>query len=182
MTLEWHRDLRSRSGPNPCAPAARSSSTTCCNTASISPLACPAKAISPRSTRFYDARDSIRLIACRQKARRLRHGRGLRQADGPAGHLLRHARPRRHQRGHRPAYRLPGFDADDPVHRPGRARLSRPRGVPGDRLPAHVRPRRQMGRRRSTMPSAFPIREPAPSIALHRAARARWCWRCPKTC
>ncbi len=45
--------------------------------------------------------------------------RSLRQADGQAGHLLRHARTGRHQRLDRRAHGVPGFDADDPVHRPG---------------------------------------------------------------
>ena len=54
--------------------------------------------------------------------RRRQHGGGLRQADRQARHLLRHPRAGRHQRQHRLAYRLPGFDADDPAGRPGGAR------------------------------------------------------------
>ena len=46
-----------------------------------------------------------------------------------------------------PAYRATGFDADDPVRRPGRARHARARGVPGARLPRGVRLDRQMGDR-----------------------------------
>ena len=55
--------------------------------------------------------------------RRRDDGRGLWQADRPARHLLRHPRPRRHQCLRRRPYRPAGFDADDPVHRPGRARM-----------------------------------------------------------
>ncbi|KAG0929695.1 hypothetical protein G6F31_017258 [Rhizopus arrhizus] len=47
------------------------------------------------------------------------YGRGLRQADRRARHLLRDARPGRHQRQHRRAHRLPGLHADDPVRGPG---------------------------------------------------------------
>ena len=88
--------------------------------------------------------------------RRLQHGRGLWQADGPARHLLRDPRPRRHQCLHRAAYRLPGFDADDPADRPGRPRPDRARGLPGDRLPPHVRAASPNGWRRSTTRGASP--------------------------
>ena len=47
------------------------------------------------------------------------------------------------------------FDADDPPGRPGGARDARPRGVPGDRLPADVRQHRQMGAR-DRRPGAHP--------------------------
>ena len=47
-------------------------------------------------------------------------GGGLWQAHGPARHLLRHPRPRRHQCQPRRPHRDAGFDADDPVRRPGR--------------------------------------------------------------
>ena len=73
------------------------------------------------------------------------HGGGLRQAHRQARHLLRDPRARRHQCQHRIAYRLPGFDAHDPAGRPGGARNHRPRGLPGDRLPPHVRPDGQVG-------------------------------------
>ena len=61
---------------------------------------------------------------------------------------------------HRRAHGVPGFDADDPLHRPGRQRLRRPRGVPGNRLPPHVRPDGQVG-------GADRPRRPHPRI--HRA-------------
>ena len=37
------------------------------------------------------------------------------------------------------------LDADDPIHRPGWARLSRPRGLPGGRFPGDVWPACKMG-------------------------------------
>ncbi len=73
------------------------------------------------------------------------HGRGLRQAHRPARRLLRHARSRRIARGDRRPYGAAGFDADDPVRRPGGAQPSRPRRFPGGRLPADVREVREVG-------------------------------------
>ena len=64
---------------------------------------------------------------------------------GTPGHRLRHARSRRDQRGDRHSHGRAGFDADDRVRRPGRQRHGRSRSVPGNRLPADVRQRRQMG-------------------------------------
>ena len=78
--------------------------------------------------------------------RRRLHGGGARQARRPAGHRARHARPRRLQRGDRHPHRGPGLDADGRAGRPGRHRIGGPRGIPGNRLPAHVRQRRQVGR------------------------------------
>ena len=71
--------------------------------------------------------------------------RGVRQADRPARHRLRHPRTRRVERRRRHPYGDAGFDADDRLRRPGRRRFRRSRSVPGNRLPAHVRQRRQMG-------------------------------------
>ena len=108
--------------------------------------------------------------------RRRQHGRGLRQADRQAGDRLRDARSGCDQCQHRPAYRLPGFDADDPAGRPGGARDDRPRGVPGDRLPPHVRADGQVGdpdRGRPPHPRAdqpgLPSRDERPA----RAGRGR---------
>ena len=78
--------------------------------------------------------------------RRRQHGGGLRQADRPAGRLLRHARARRRQCADRPAYGAAGFHADDPSDRAGGPRRARPRGVPGGRLPPHARRGHQVGR------------------------------------
>ena len=79
--------------------------------------------------------------------RRGHDGGGLRQADRAPRHLLRHARARRDQRLARHPHRPAGFDAADPVRRPGRARHARARGLPGARLPRRVRLDRQMGDR-----------------------------------
>ena len=60
--------------------------------------------------------------------------------------------------------------------------LRRPRGIPGDRLPADVRQRRQMGgadRPRRAHPRIRRACLPPRDV---RPARARWCSRCPKTC
>ena len=55
--------------------------------------------------------------------------------------------PGRHQCLARHPYRDAGFDADDRVRRPGRARHARARSVPGTRLPRRVRHHGQMGDR-----------------------------------
>ena len=105
---------------------------------------------------LYDARETIHLIVCRQDGGAAYMAEAYGKLDRPAGHLLRHARPGRDASRDRRAHRVPGFHADDPVHRPGGQRLRRPRGVPGGRLPAHVRADGEMGRRRSTAPTASP--------------------------
>ena len=78
------------------------------------------ESISPCSMRFTTRASRIRAHHLPPGRRRGQHGGGLRQADRQARHLLRHARARRHQCLDRRAHRVPGFDADDPVHRPGR--------------------------------------------------------------
>ena len=84
--------------------------------------------------------------------------------SGRPGHLLRHPRPRREQRGDRHPHRVPGLDAARRLHRPGGERAARPRGVPGGRLPADVRPRharlRQVGRRGARRRPAARVRGP----------------------
>ena len=59
---------------------------------------------------------------------------------------------------------------------------ARPRGLPGDRGKALLRRGRQMGRARSSAPSAFPRSSPAPSTRRPRAGRGRSSSRCPRTC
>ena len=93
----------------------------------------PGESYLASSTRCTTRPRSASSSAARKAARP--YGRGLRQADRPAGHRLRHPRPGRHQRQRRRAYRPAGLDADDPVRRPGRPRQPRPRGLPGGRLP-----------------------------------------------
>ena len=90
---------------------------------------------------FHEHRDRIRFIACRQEGGAAFMAEAQGKLTRPAGHLLRHARARRHQRQHRAAHGVPGLDADDPVRRPGGQRPARPRGLPGGRLPPDVRPR-----------------------------------------
>ena len=77
---------------------------------------------------------------------------------------------------------FPGLDADDPVHRPGRQRFHRARGVPGDRLPAHVRAAGEMGRADRSRRSRSRVRQPCVSYGRVAGAWARSCWRCRKTC
>ena len=99
---------------------------------------------------------AIDVMICRAGGRRRDDGGGLGQADRPARHLLRHPRPRRHQRQPRRAYRRAGFDADDPVHRPGRraACASARRSRRSTTRPCSARWRN--GSSRSTTPTAFP--------------------------
>ena len=92
---------------------------------------------------LHDA--SINVTVCRQEGGAAMMAEALWQAHRPARHLLRDARPRRHQCVARPAHRQAGFDADDPVRRPDRTRHARSRGVPGTRLPRRLRRHRQMG-------------------------------------
>ena len=68
------------------------------------------------------------------------HGRGVREAHRPAGDLPRHARGRARRTPSVGVHTaVPGLDAADPLRRPGAARASRPRGLPGARLPGRVR-------------------------------------------
>ena len=114
--------------------------------------------------------------------RRRDDGRLPRQADRQARHLLRHPRPRRHQRLGRHPHRHAGFDARHPVHRPGRARHA-----------ASARPSRRSttgassaaspnGWSRSTTPARIPefvtrafavATSGRPGSGRHRAARGR---------
>ena len=108
------------------------------------------------------------------------HGRSLWQADGQARHLLRHARARRHQRLHRCAHGLPGFDADDPLRRAGGAVASRSRSVPGSRLQGDVRAAGEMGGRDPRGATAFPNMWRAPFTRRRPAGPAPSCCHCRK--
>ena len=68
------------------------------------------------------------------------------------------------------------------VRRPGRRRFRRSRGVPGDRLPADVRQRRQVGGADRSRRAHSRIRRARLSHRDVRPARARSCSRCPRTC
>ena len=58
---------------------------------------------------FHEHRDQIRFIACRQEGGAAFMAEAQGKLTRPAGHLLRHPRPGRHQRQHRPAHRVPGL-------------------------------------------------------------------------
>ena len=91
--------------------------------ASSTSSACPARAISPCSTRCTTATSHV--TVCRQEGGAAMMADAVGPADRAAGHLLRHARAGRHQRRARHPYRPARFDAADPVRRPGRARHAR---------------------------------------------------------
>ena len=74
---------------------------------------------------FHDRDDRAHRLPPRK--RRRDDGRGGRQDDRPARHLLRHARAGRHQCLGRHPYRAAGFHADDRVRRPGRRATMRER-------------------------------------------------------
>ena len=80
------------------------------------------------------------------RSRRREYGRSGRQIDRPPGRRDRHARSGRNARIDRRAHRVSGLHADDPADRPMRTRTSRSRGVPGNRLSAHVRSDGEVGR------------------------------------
>ena len=80
----------------------------------------------------------IRVIATRHEGPAVVHGRGARAADRSPGRRPRDARRRWLEPGHRDPHRSPGLDADVRRGRADRARVSRPRGVPGDR-PGRIR-------------------------------------------
>ena len=80
------------------------------------------------------------------------------------------------------ARRIPGFDADDPVRRRPRPRRQGPRGLPGDRPAALLRADRQMGGADRRCPADPRICRPRLAGGDRRPARARWCWRSPRTC
>ena len=84
---------------------------------------------------------------------------------GRPGHLHGHARPRRDARGRRHPHRLPGLDAADPPDRPGRPRDDGPGGVPGDRLPPHVRADGEVGRADRRPRAGSPSSSRAPSTS-----------------
>ncbi len=95
---------------------------------------------------LVDVGDRIRLVVNRHESGSAFMAAAEGTAHRPARRRVRHARTRRLQRVDRPARGVPGLDAADPVHRPGRQRLRRARGVPGGRLSPHVRPDREVGR------------------------------------
>ena len=100
----------------------------------------------------------IRLITTPPRGGRREHGGGVREADraARASASSRAGPGATHASGRRP-HRLAGLDAADPPRRPGAARVSRPRGVPGARLPRRCSARWRSGwrgRRRRADPRA----------------------------
>ena len=120
---------------------------------------------------FHD-RD-IAITVCRQESGAAMMAEALRQGDRPARHLLRHPRARRHQRGGRAAHRAPGFDADDPVRRSGRARACASARRSRSSTTARCSARSPNGRPRSTIPPASPSWSRAPSTPRPAAGRGR---------
>ena len=62
-----------------------------------------------------------------------------------------------------------------------RQRVRRARGVPGDRLPAHVRPDGEVGGADRPRRAHSGVRQPRLPHRDGGPARARWCSRCPRT-
>ena len=80
--------------------------------------------------------------------------------------------PGRDARVGRRAHRVPGLDAADPARRPGRLRPGGARGVPGDRLPAHVRADGEVGRADRPRRPHPRVRRARVHDRVRRAARA----------
>ena len=145
--------------------------------------ACPGESFLAGARRLLRRARALKLVVCRHEAGAANMAEAYGKLTGRPGHLLRDARaraPRRRPIGR--AHRVPGFHADDPVHRRRGQRLPRPRGVPGGRLRRDVRAARQVGGAHRRAPTAFPSTSRAPSRSRSRGAAARWCWRCPRTC
>ena len=95
---------------------------------------------------LYDSSDDIKFVICRQEGGAAYMAEAYGKLTGKPGICFVTRGPGATNASDRRAHRIPGFDADDPVHRPGRQRHHRARSVPGNRLPPHVRPDGQMGR------------------------------------
>ena len=94
----------------------------------------------------------IRVVATRHEGGGGVHGRGPRPADRPTGRVPRDARGRRREPRDRHPHGAAGLEPDVRDRRPGRARVPRSRGVPGDRPGRHARWPRQVGRRAAPRP------------------------------
>ena len=103
---------------------------------------------------LHDVHD-FRLVICRQEGGAANMAEAYGKLTGRPGICFVTRGPAPPTRPRHP-HRLPGFHADDPVHRPDRHRRGRARGVPGDRLPPHVRADVANGSPRSTAPTACP--------------------------
>ena len=82
----------------------------------------------------------------------------------------------------RRAHRVAGLDADDPARGPGRARRRRPRGLPGARLRPVFGPMAKWVAQIDDAGADPGARRPRVRGRELRAARARSCSRCRRTC
>ena len=138
--------------------------------------------LSGRARRAARLRDDIKFVICRQEGGASNMAEAYGKLTGPPGICFVTRGPGATNASDRRSHRAPGFDADDPVHRPGRQRLRRARSLPGNRLPPHVRPDGEMGRAdRPRRPRARICQPRVPSRGV-AAGPGRWCSRCPKTC
>ena len=80
------------------------------------------------------------------------------------------------------AYGVPGFDADDPVHRPGRRDAKDREGFQEVDFNADVRATGEVGGADRRHGDGCPNTSRAPSRWRSPAAPARWCCRCRRTC
>ena len=101
---------------------------------------------------FHEHRDRIRFIACRQEGGAAFMAEAQGKLTGRPGICFVTRGPGATQRQHRPAHRVPGHHADDPLHRPGRRATQRDREAFQEvDYRADVRPRharlREVGRR-----------------------------------
>ena len=121
-------------------------------------------------------------ITCRHEAGAANMADAYGKLTGRPGICRRHARPGRDARVGRRAHRVPGLDAADPARRPGRLGPGGARGVPGGRLPAHVRADGEVGRADRPRRPHSRVRRARVLDRVRGAARARSCSRCPRTC
>ena len=121
---------------------------------------------------LYAQRNSIRYVICRQEGGASYMAEAYGKLTGKPGICFVTRGPGATNACGRNAYRLPGFDAHDPADRPGGARDHGPRGVPGDRLPPHVRPDGQVGGPDRGRPAHSRAGEPGLPHRAERPARA----------
>ena len=156
--------------PRPARPAASSSSTRCWPRAPTSPSACPVRAIWPRSTPCTTPQDRFTLIVCRQEGGAAYMAEAYGKLTGRPGICF--------------VTRGPGatnaaigvhtaFQDSTPmilfVGQVARDQL-RARGVPGGRLPPHVRQRSPSGSPQIDDPARIPEYV---GQAFHRAVNGR---------
>ena len=119
---------------------------------------------------LYDARDQIRLLICRQEGGAAYMAEAYGKLTGRPGICFVTRGPGATNASHRRPHRVPGFDADDPVHRPGRRATSSSARRSRRSTTAACSARWPNGSRRSTTPSASPSTS---SHAFHRAMSGR---------